>query len=41
MVIPLDDWCRTGAAGRMIMLRMTSKRVKELLGKKRSDKLSA
>jgi hypothetical protein len=27
-VIPLEDWCRTWAAGRTIMLRRTSKRVK-------------
>ena len=27
--IPAEDWCRTWAAGRTIMLRMTSKRVKE------------
>jgi hypothetical protein len=33
--IPADDWCRTWAAGRTIMLRMTSKRVKEAVDKMR------
>jgi Leucine-rich repeat (LRR) protein len=32
-VIPAENWCRTWAAGRTIMLRMTSKRVKELVDK--------
>ena len=32
-VIPAEDWCRTWAADRTIMLRMTSKRVKELVDK--------
>ena len=27
--VPAEDWCRTWAAGRTIMLRRTSKRVKE------------
>jgi hypothetical protein len=31
--IPAEDWCRTWAAGRTIMLRMTSKRVKEVVDK--------
>jgi hypothetical protein len=30
-----DDWCRTWAAGRTIMLRRTSKRVKEVVDKMR------
>ena len=34
-VIPADDWCRTWAAGRTIMLRRTSKKVKELVDKMR------
>ena len=29
--IPSEDWCRTWSADRTIMLRMTSKRVKELV----------
>jgi hypothetical protein len=33
--IPADDWCRTCAAGRTIMLRRTSKRVKEVVDKMR------
>ena len=33
--IPADDWCRTWAADRTIMLRMTSKRVKEAVDKLR------
>jgi Ran GTPase-activating protein (RanGAP) involved in mRNA processing and transport len=33
--IPAQDWCRTWAAGRMIMLRRTSKRVKEVVDKMR------
>ena len=31
--IPPDDWCRTWAAGRTIMLRRTSKRVEEEVDK--------
>ena len=31
--IPAEDWCRTWAAGRTIMLRSTSKRVKEQVDK--------
>ena len=31
--IPPDDWCRTWAAGRTIMLRRTSKRLKEVVDK--------
>ena len=31
--IPPEDWCRTWAADRTIMLRMTSKRVKEVVDK--------
>jgi hypothetical protein len=31
--IPPEDWCRTWAAGRTIMLRRTSKRVSEVLDK--------
>jgi hypothetical protein len=34
-VIPAEDWCRTWAAGRTIMLRRTSKRVKEVVDKMR------
>ena len=34
-VIPADDWCRTWAAGKTIMLSRTSKRVKEVLDKMR------
>jgi hypothetical protein len=33
--IPPDDWGRTWAAGRTIMLRRTSKRVKEVVDKMR------
>jgi hypothetical protein len=33
--IPAEDWCRTWAAGRTIMLRRTSKRVKEIVDKMR------
>ena len=33
--VPAEDWCRTWSAGRTIMLRMTSKRVKELVDKMR------
>ena len=33
--IPLDDWCRTWAAGRTIMLRRTSKKVREVVDKMR------
>jgi hypothetical protein len=33
--IPGDDWCRTWAAGRTIMLSRTSKRVKEVVDKMR------
>ncbi len=33
--LPADDWCRTWAAGRTIMLRRTSKRVKEVVDKMR------
>jgi Ran GTPase-activating protein (RanGAP) involved in mRNA processing and transport len=33
--IPAEDWCRTWAAGRTIMLRRTSKRVKEVVDKMR------
>jgi hypothetical protein len=33
--IPAEDWCRTWAAGRTIMLRKTSKRVKEVVDKMR------
>jgi hypothetical protein len=33
--IPADDWCWTWAAGRTIMLRRTSKRVKEAVDKMR------
>jgi hypothetical protein len=32
---PADDWCRTWAAGRTIMLGRTSKRVKEVVDKMR------
>jgi hypothetical protein len=31
--VPAEDWCRTWAAGRTIMLRRTSKRVKEAVDK--------
>ncbi len=33
--IPAEDWCRTWAAGRTIMPRRTSKRVKEVVEKMR------
>ena len=33
--VPAEDWCRTWAAGRTIMLRKTSKRVKEVVDKMR------
>jgi hypothetical protein len=33
--VPSEDWCRTWAAGRTIMLRSISKRVKELVDKMR------
>ena len=33
--VPAEDWCRTWAAGRTIMLRGTSKRVKEVVDKMR------
>jgi hypothetical protein len=33
--IPAEDWCRTWAAGRTIMLRRTSKGVKEVVDKMR------
>jgi hypothetical protein len=33
--IPSEEWCRTWAAGRTIMLRRTSKRVKEVVDKMR------
>jgi Ran GTPase-activating protein (RanGAP) involved in mRNA processing and transport len=33
--IPAEDWCRTWAAGRTIMLRRTSKKVKEAVDKMR------
>ena len=33
--VPAEDWCRTWAAGRTIMLRWTSKRVKEAVDKMR------
>jgi Ran GTPase-activating protein (RanGAP) involved in mRNA processing and transport len=33
--VPADDWCRTWAAGMTIMLRRTSKRVKEVVDKMR------
>ena len=33
--IPAEDWCRTWAAGRTIMLRRTSNRVKEVVDKMR------
>ncbi len=33
--VPAEDWCRTWAAGRTIMLRRTSKRVKEVVDKMR------
>jgi hypothetical protein len=33
--VPAEDWCRTWAAGRTIMLRRTSKKVKEVVDKMR------
>jgi hypothetical protein len=33
--VPAEDWCRTWVAGRTIMLRRTSKRVKEVVDKMR------
>jgi hypothetical protein len=33
--LPAEDWSRTWAAGRTIMLRRTSKRVKEVVDKMR------
>ena len=33
--IPAEDWCRTWAAGRTIMLRRTSKRVEKVVDKMR------
>jgi hypothetical protein len=33
--VPAEDWCRTWAAGRTILLRRTSKRVKEVVDKMR------
>jgi hypothetical protein len=33
--VPAEDWCRTWAAGRTIMLTRTSKRVKEVVDKMR------
>jgi Ran GTPase-activating protein (RanGAP) involved in mRNA processing and transport len=33
--VPVEDWCRTWAAGRTIMLRRTSKRVKGVVDKMR------
>jgi hypothetical protein len=33
--VPAEDWCRTWAADRTIMLRRTSKRVKEVVDKMR------
>ena len=33
--VPAEDWCRTWAAGRTIMLRWTSKKVKEAVDKMR------
>jgi hypothetical protein len=33
--VPAEDWCRTWVAERTIMLRMTSKRVKEVVDKMR------
>jgi hypothetical protein len=32
-IVPAEDWCRTWAAGRTIMLRCTSKKVKEVVDK--------
>jgi hypothetical protein len=33
--VPAEDWCRTWSAGRTIMLKRTSKRVKEVVDKMR------
>ncbi len=33
--VPAEDWCRTWAAGRTIMLRYTSKKVQEVVDKMR------
>ena len=33
--VPVEDWCRTWAAGRTIMMRRTSNRVKEVADKMR------
>ena len=33
VVIPADDWCRTWEADRTMLLRMTSKRVQEVVDK--------
>jgi hypothetical protein len=33
--VPAEDWCRTWAAGRTIILRWTSKKVKEVVDKMR------
>jgi hypothetical protein len=38
-VVPAEDWCRTWAADRTIMLRRTSKRVKEAVDKMRLPSL--
>jgi hypothetical protein len=35
VVIPANDWCRTWAADRTMLLRMTSKNVKEVVDKLR------
>ena len=35
VAIPADDWCRTWAADRTMLLRMTSKRVKEVVDRLR------
>ena len=35
VAIPADDWCRTWAENRTMLLRMTSKRVKEVVDKLR------
>jgi hypothetical protein len=35
VAVPAEDWCRTWEAERTIMLRMTSKRVKEIVDKVR------
>ena len=33
--VPAEDWCRTSSAGSTIMMRRTSKRVKEVVDKMR------